>query len=49
MINPQNYILKRGDIIYVVCDDYEIAMEAMDITSKDSSKYAQYATNLISM
>lgn len=39
MINPQNYSLKKGDIIYVICDDYEIAMEALEINSKESSKY----------
>jgi hypothetical protein len=29
LINPLNYVLKKGDIGYVICDDYEIVKEAI--------------------
>jgi hypothetical protein len=49
LINPQNYIIKKGDILYVICDDYGVAMEGIEINSRENEKYVQYATNHLSM
>jgi hypothetical protein len=42
LINPLNYVLKKGDIGYVICDDYEIVKEAIQITSQNSPLYQRY-------
>lgn len=45
LINPQEYIIKKGDIGYVICEDYETVKEALSIVSKDDVRYLNYLSN----
>lgn len=46
LINPENYTIKKGDIGYVICDEYEIVKEALNITSSDSPEFQNFQSNL---
>jgi hypothetical protein len=48
-INPINYCFRKGDIAYVISEDYETVKEAITITSATNSRYKSYLSNLMKM
>ena len=49
LVNPQNCILRKGDILYVICESFEVVKETFLINRKDAPEYIKYATNMIAM
>lgn len=48
-MNPQNCIIRKGDILYVICESFEVVREIFLIDRKDAPEYIKYATNMIAM
>ena len=44
-INPINYSFRKGDIAYVISEDYETVKEALTITSSNNARYKTYLLN----
>ena len=49
LINPINYAFRKGDIAYVISEDYETVKEALTISNNNSMRYKSYITNLKKM
>jgi hypothetical protein len=46
---PEHHIISPGDVLYVICDNHSIVLEALSFTSRQALNYQTYAANLVTL